>query len=291
MPYKDYENHKEYMKGYHKKRKEENPDYYKEGYEKVKDTENYKESHKKRNGKYNKKYPEKVKAKELVGRTPFPKGILCQECQEEIAIERHHPDYSKPLYVIFVCKSCHTELGKREINSDDVCECGHHRNYHLTKAEANMTEKVIHIEICKSYRNNGFNIKVGDIIGSSEASHITKMEVLEEVSDAIDEMFPEPSNHESNHSQESSRVEKLDEMPDYETTNEVDAKEDLSLTKHNDSNSRIHPDALKLKGCGKEIDLGQGIMAKCGEYVMSWDRDVYCDECEKKSKSETEDKE
>ncbi len=56
--------------------------------------------------------------------------------------------------------------------------------------------KVIHIEICESYNGNKFNIKIGDIVGSTESSNITKMEVLEEVSDAIDEMFLEPSGDE-----------------------------------------------------------------------------------------------
>ena len=53
--------------------------------------------------------------------------------------------------------------------------------------------KVIHIEICKSYKSNKFNIKIGDISGSTESSNSTKMEVLEDISDEIDEMFPEPN--------------------------------------------------------------------------------------------------
>ena len=56
--------------------------------------------------------------------------------------------------------------------------------------------KVIHIEICESYNSKKFNVKIGDIVGSSEASHLLKMEVLEEISDAIDEIFPEPSGGE-----------------------------------------------------------------------------------------------
>ena len=53
--------------------------------------------------------------------------------------------------------------------------------------------KAIHIEICESYKGDKFNVMIGDITGSTETSNTTKMEVLEEISDAIDEAFPEPS--------------------------------------------------------------------------------------------------
>lgn len=56
--------------------------------------------------------------------------------------------------------------------------------------------KVIHIEICESYMNNKFSIRIGDIKGSTESSSVTKMEVLENISDEIDEIFPEPSGGE-----------------------------------------------------------------------------------------------
>ena len=46
----------------------------------------------------------------------------------------------------------------------------------------------------------------------------------------------------NNNSQESSRVEKLDEMPDYETTNEVVEKGNRIPS--NSSDSRTHPDSF-----------------------------------------------
>lgn len=43
---------------------------------------------------------------------------MVEEFIKKERIERHHPDYSKPLEVIFVCKSCHglldEERHKRE---------------------------------------------------------------------------------------------------------------------------------------------------------------------------------
>lgn len=38
--------------------------------------------------------------------------------------------------------------------------------------------------------------------------------------------------------------------------------------------------AKSTKGCGKVIELHPKVKAKCGEYIMSWDREVYCDNCE-----------
>lgn len=40
----------------------------------------------------------------------IPVGTICQICQENIATERHHPDYDFPLVIVFVCKSCNEKL-------------------------------------------------------------------------------------------------------------------------------------------------------------------------------------
>jgi hypothetical protein len=37
----------------------------------------------------------------------------CRDCGSALA-ELHHPDYSKPLLVVWLCRSCHLELHKRE---------------------------------------------------------------------------------------------------------------------------------------------------------------------------------
>jgi len=60
--------------------------------------------------KYRKKYPEKTKAQSLArNNIKIPKGQMCQDCGTNLAIERHHEDYSKPLGVVFLCKECHTK--------------------------------------------------------------------------------------------------------------------------------------------------------------------------------------
>jgi len=42
----------------------------------------------------------------------IPEGQLCEKCNISFATQRHHPDYSKPLKIMFLCASCHrTERG------------------------------------------------------------------------------------------------------------------------------------------------------------------------------------
>lgn len=57
------------------------------------------------------KYPEKQKARSMVSQA-VKKGILkrepCQVCNKEKS-EGHHPDYSKPLEVMWLCKKHHVE--------------------------------------------------------------------------------------------------------------------------------------------------------------------------------------
>lgn len=38
----------------------------------------------------------------------------CEHCgQSDGRLDAHHPDYSKPLAVVFLCRRCHTRLHKR----------------------------------------------------------------------------------------------------------------------------------------------------------------------------------
>lgn len=58
------------------------------------------------------KYPGKKEASELVARAirsgKIQKPLTCSVCgKTNCRIEGHHPDYSKPLEVIWLCKKCH----------------------------------------------------------------------------------------------------------------------------------------------------------------------------------------
>ena len=37
----------------------------------------------------------------------------CSVCHKKIKVEGHHPDYSKPLEVIWMCRRCHFDLHKK----------------------------------------------------------------------------------------------------------------------------------------------------------------------------------
>jgi len=54
---------------------------------------------------YSKKYPEKVLAQKKA--RIIKMDSRCNKCGCAEKLERHHPDYSKPLYVITLCKCCH----------------------------------------------------------------------------------------------------------------------------------------------------------------------------------------
>ena len=49
---------------------------------------------------------------------PIPKNQLCEICKKNIATERHHEDYSKPLEVMFVCNKCHNRIHRGYKNGD-----------------------------------------------------------------------------------------------------------------------------------------------------------------------------
>jgi hypothetical protein len=37
---------------------------------------------------------------------------LCEGCNKPVRLEKHHPDYSKPLLVVWLCKPCHAIADK-----------------------------------------------------------------------------------------------------------------------------------------------------------------------------------
>ena len=60
------------------------------------------------------KYPHKQRARKLVYEA-LKKGTLirpniCSKCYKHKKVEGHHPDYSKPLFVRWLCRKCHSNL-------------------------------------------------------------------------------------------------------------------------------------------------------------------------------------
>lgn len=100
----------EYMKDYWKEHKEERSDYAKnipkEYRWQVKNKKKYLELCK----KSRLRNPNKAKARAKAEYIKIPEGKLCEICNKSFAIEKHHPDYSKPKDVKFLCKQCHEDL-------------------------------------------------------------------------------------------------------------------------------------------------------------------------------------
>lgn len=103
---------KEHKKKYNEKHKEE-----------VKEQQkNWRLSHKEKinNHRKNKYVEDALFRKKILARDKatrkikIPKNQLCETCNINLATERHHPDYSKPLEVKFLCRECHNKIEKEE---------------------------------------------------------------------------------------------------------------------------------------------------------------------------------
>ena len=62
------------------------------------------------------KFPERAKAHTAAGNAlrdgKLTKPALCEGCGLPKRVEKHHPDYSKPLLVVWFCKPCHAIADK-----------------------------------------------------------------------------------------------------------------------------------------------------------------------------------
>lgn len=78
---------------------------------------NCRKEQEKRNRKYERRavnIPHKLKARKDV-QIAVQRGILvkpkvCEQCKQPNYVYGHHPDYSKPLDVIWLCRECHTKV-------------------------------------------------------------------------------------------------------------------------------------------------------------------------------------
>jgi hypothetical protein len=71
-----------------------------------------KKSHKKALNNYRDRFPERYMAKNILSNAIRDKKIVKQECFicGNAKVEAHHPDYSRPLDVVWLCKKHHTEV-------------------------------------------------------------------------------------------------------------------------------------------------------------------------------------
>jgi hypothetical protein len=124
---KNKEKRNKYAREYHNKHKREREEYIKKNKKKIQiyGQEYYQKNkeRRKQNKNYIKfreyakkdreKYPLHHKARqEAFRKIKIPTEQLCQKCNINGATERHHPDYSKPTEVIFLCIPCHKQIHK-----------------------------------------------------------------------------------------------------------------------------------------------------------------------------------
>lgn len=111
--------------------------YKKHGYN-IEYSRSYALSHRAQRAQYQKqyraRYPEKVKEyakkayaerkenmyaryaiNEMVRRGAINKKSKCEHCHSAERLDAHHPDYSKPLEVIWLCRPCHMKIHRGSI--------------------------------------------------------------------------------------------------------------------------------------------------------------------------------
>jgi hypothetical protein len=108
-----YQEHKEQCKECMRRWRENNPERKLELTKQWREnSQKYPESHKKDANNYRTKYPERCLARQIAEKKIQLENLCCSACGSQVKLERHHPDYSKPLRVIILCEDCHKKLHK-----------------------------------------------------------------------------------------------------------------------------------------------------------------------------------
>ena len=106
---------REKKKQYYQMNKEKKKQYYLMNKEKIDQCQKqYYQMNKEKKKQYKKRSPEKHKARGIlnmaVRRGKVHKPLYCSSCDSDKHLEAHHTDYSNPLEVLWLCRSCHREL-------------------------------------------------------------------------------------------------------------------------------------------------------------------------------------
>jgi len=68
------------------------------------------------------KSPEKYRAREILRDAVRKKQVVkpdkCQDCKAKVRLEGHHSDYSKPLKVLWLCRTCHVAIHKNVLRGE-----------------------------------------------------------------------------------------------------------------------------------------------------------------------------
>jgi hypothetical protein len=61
---------------------------------------------------WRRKHRQRQDAHNAAARAGLTAPALCEGCSRRRKVEKHHPDYSKPLLVVWLCKPCHAIADK-----------------------------------------------------------------------------------------------------------------------------------------------------------------------------------
>ena len=115
-----YQMNKEKKKQYYLMNKEKRKEYVQMNKEEIK------QYHKEYNKDYYHRNPEKQKARQklnyAVKSGKVHKPLYCSSCDRDKHLEAHHTDYSKPLEVTWLCRTCHVELHNRLRDKELIIE-------------------------------------------------------------------------------------------------------------------------------------------------------------------------
>lgn len=109
--------HREHYRRLFAKHRLDHPEQYKWYREEYTKTTQYRIMHSQKAQEYKKSHREAIKAHNKVTKAIISGKLVrpgfCSQCNSTGKIEAHHPDYSKPLEVVFLCVKCHMEEHKR----------------------------------------------------------------------------------------------------------------------------------------------------------------------------------
>lgn len=109
-----YKNHKEEIAKQHKEHIQANKEKIAKRQKEYRQTPAGKAAQQKEAARRRRKFPEKIKAGHVVDNAvrygQLVRPTICSSCLREKFVEGHHPDYSKPFEVEWLCKKCHVEV-------------------------------------------------------------------------------------------------------------------------------------------------------------------------------------